>query len=481
MIITNGFKAWAQSDYACDRDLRSHTQAQECIYDSKAYHTYVISSERLALAKKSARWVGLVDSLSQVVKGTLELMLWPIVGIGLMSYSIIFIPMRLYKGQLEGLGQEIIISWMLALLYSPASTLNRVHLIAINLFGLVCPETAALQRQNSFQSFADGQSLLLFMKNVIQGNPGDLRSWTKTEKKDLSPNDVSSSIHSPSKIKPLPRIVYDSNAFSNYKQMQEDAGKIGTTYFRIKEYCTIATMQIKDSFFKEASHTLELAYQSIWDESEIESLCQIAKVRVLIDPAVIPLEFVEAIELEEMYRKKGSALTCVKALCDCAEASYCIWETNKDKEFLQKAKDYIKKAQDCFEKEKSKNESLECVMEYIEPLLYIAKTQKKVLNEDEEVLRTIEKILQLSSKLGKQQEMTLLTNISSFLISVDLGRARQIISLTSQKLYSCQNYNWATIVKERVENIASKWEAARILTPTKKTLSPHRAGYSLIY
>ena len=166
-------KSWAYSDYPCDRALFSHSQATQYERNSEPYRRYRISEKMYTEADKASPIVSLVDISSQVSKGIFELMLWPVFATGMVLYGLVSLPIKLIQGKADF--QETGAVLLLAVFYPPLSAVNRVRLIAIDFFnrvGLITSETGAIKRQSAFQSFpCNGQSLLLFLGNVMKGNP----------------------------------------------------------------------------------------------------------------------------------------------------------------------------------------------------------------------------------------------------------------------------------------------------------------------
>lgn len=151
MNINNEFKAWVGSDYPCDQvivsDLRNKREGHEL----------------------NARFIGLLDVISQVAKAALELLFWPVLAVGLMGYGIISFSAYLIKGNLDKCGETMVMIPLTVLLYVPCSVLNRVRLIAVDLLGLVAPRAAAIQRQEAFKSFiCNGKSPLSLVYHFIK-------------------------------------------------------------------------------------------------------------------------------------------------------------------------------------------------------------------------------------------------------------------------------------------------------------------------
>lgn len=160
-IINDGIKAWACSDYECDRNLHTCIQGKESVRVEQSYKLlseikpeYAISDEIYIEAKKASRLISLLDATSQVSKGALELALWPV-------FTALVIKRMNSTNSSDNLFP------LFAVCYPPASVINRIRLIGIDLFGPFSPETAAVQRQNAFKSFNSGKSCLMYLNNLI--------------------------------------------------------------------------------------------------------------------------------------------------------------------------------------------------------------------------------------------------------------------------------------------------------------------------
>lgn len=161
MNIINGLREWTSSNYAYDRVLYAEALSQKGLGSGNGDFAAIIS-KRSFRVELGLPWIGLLDAISQIAKGALELILWPVVAIGLVCYVIIKLPSRQDT-------RKFLISSTLMFFYSPVSVLNRIRLIGMNLFGwagLIPLDEMARQRQRAFASFPVHQSFLTYLQNI---------------------------------------------------------------------------------------------------------------------------------------------------------------------------------------------------------------------------------------------------------------------------------------------------------------------------
>lgn len=148
----NSVHNWISSDYQCDK-----------LINSNFFHS-ADNSTKIRL-KNYVSIVCLLDIPSQLIKIGLELALWPVVFVGAMGYSIV----QIFKQKADVSGIASIA--LGCLLFAPASCLNRIRLIAVNLFGIILPQVASKHRREAFYAFPDHESFTGFVIQLFTVKP----------------------------------------------------------------------------------------------------------------------------------------------------------------------------------------------------------------------------------------------------------------------------------------------------------------------
>ncbi len=154
--MTVAFQNWASSNYECDRTL-CPSKPSRFLKNSPS-----LSAEERSEAEGMARLVSVADMISQIFKITLEIVLSPIVCVGLIGCTIISITFNLDKGRVSVWWEGFI----MAFAYPVLSIASRIYLIGVDLacsVNLITPSNAAEKRQNLFKDF---NSMLMLMGSM---------------------------------------------------------------------------------------------------------------------------------------------------------------------------------------------------------------------------------------------------------------------------------------------------------------------------
>ncbi len=168
--MTVAFQNWASSNYECDRTLCTHAnnlknqEKRSRLLSTAFINRSQVSENQLSEAEGMARLVSVADVISQIFKITLEIVLSPIVCVGLIGVTIVSIPIDLCKGTLsDWFNTEL---FLMAFALPVLSIVSRIYLMGVDLgcsVHLITPSNAADNRQHLFE---DLNSILMLMGSM---------------------------------------------------------------------------------------------------------------------------------------------------------------------------------------------------------------------------------------------------------------------------------------------------------------------------
>ena len=230
---------------------------------------------------------------------------------------------------------------------------------------------------------------------------------------------------------------------------------------RIEGYCKAALLQVQKSQIMQAKCILDIAKKDSSSNSEnslseIENLCRIAEVSLVIDPDCVPNELVEATKLEEDERKYAHSCEIaptllplqVKPLCLIARRYLLAKRPEKCKELLAIAKV-------CANQESQ-------TIEYLQEKLLIAKVE-----EEAGLLEDLQETLLVASKsvwkLNKtKHQINYWMGIASWLIPLNHTKAREIISLAEKTLAASNKNDYSYYdSRNQIKKVLEAWTQAQ--------------------
>lgn len=263
---------------------------------------------------------------------------------------------------------------------------------------------------------------------------------------------------------PVPEPITNSEPVkppSKYDDMLKKASEEKINRWRVKSYCKIAKQQIEESLKEEASKTLDIAVNSIDLSNHLETkcFCKIAKLRLALNPGVVPAELIRAEQLEAVERSRNERPERAGHLLPGHASDLCLLaKTYQLAGDTSKAKELVETARNCANRNKART------MEYIGNLSMIADVQFK-LGLVSEALKTIhDAIPQIESLRECAPEVTCLTDFAITLIPHEPAEARHLINQAERRLAPYKGkdgYFWNTRSEEQIEKALKALEEAK--------------------
>lgn len=225
--------------------------------------------------------------------------------------------------------------------------------------------------------------------------------------------------------------------------------------WKAEAYCKAAAMQFKNNQKSAAEKILNLASSLLSKKSnnEINTLCKIAKIRLLIAPQTAPDELSAAMALEENSLEKDSAPqraslmlpTHTKKLCKLAKRFHDAGRSDKTTELISKARA-------CAGRESRIWEGLRHLICIAKAEIYVGKA-----NDAEKILD--QAIKDVPSLRESSPQITMWTNIATLLVPINAKKARDLIRLAEREI---KNYpgdsSQLMFVKENTKKALAAWE-----------------------